>query len=167
MTGQKKSRTKRERLHDQFTDHGSGAVGSQPSEPRVAEFRPRKPRKTISYPPLPFGDHYEERKDLRLRRGTPESRRRLRYGFRASSNYWEQSRPCYLKSCVANASQAPHLVPITVRPVLKCAYPTGPGRVKTQSRNDNLIDRLSGLELHIQLPSRPGSVILPVTFAPI
>ncbi len=39
--------------------------------------------------------------------------------------------------------------------------------VDSQRQNDDLVEKLSGLELYIQLPSRPGSVILSDTFAPI
>jgi len=137
----------------------SGAAGSQPLEPRVAKSRPRKPRKTIYYPLLSKRENQQELQDLRLQLGTPESRRRLRYGFRASSDFWEHSRPCYVGSCIANASQAPHFVPTTVKSALKRANPIDPRSVHSQIHNDNLVEKLSGLELYIQLPSRPGSVI--------
>ncbi len=148
MTGQKKNRTERERS-------------------KAAEFRTQNPWGTKRHTLLSAGGDHEARKDLRLRHGTPEYRRELRCEFRASSSHWDFSRPCYDESCVANSSQAPRFVPLTVRPALKRAYSTGPRRVDSQRQNDDLVEKLSGLELYIQLPSRPGSVILPDTFAPI
>lgn len=146
MTGQKKNRTERERS-------------------RVAEFKTQHTWMGEPYTLLCDRGAHEARKDLRLRHGTPEYRRKLRCEFRASSLYWDFSRPCYNESCVANSTQAPHFVPLTVRPALKCASPNSPPRVDSQRQNDDLVEKLSGLELYIQLPSRPGSVALPATFA--
>lgn len=138
----------------------SAATGFQPSEPRVTELTTQNPRKANPYPLLSRWENHKELQDLRLQLGTPESRRRIRYGFRASSEIWELSRPCYLESCKAKASQAPHVVPITVRPALKRGSVRRPPSVVPPSQNENLVEKLSGLQLSIQFPSRPGSVIL-------
>lgn len=150
------SPAKRERRRERALGLESAAAGFQPSEPRVAKSKTRKPRKTNPYPLLSRWENQKELQDLRLRIGTPESRRRIRYGFRASSEIWELSRPCYLESCDANASQAPHLVPATFRPALKRGRSRRPPGVTPPSQNENLVDKLSGLQLSIQVPSRPG-----------